>query len=107
MQLPEAASFSSSMSEQSLVLVDKTEYEASDSLVLWIPTDISGAGEFGGVGLKVTREVDNSTLAETVLDTNISVMAREGPGVMKMDLTDLTLTSGRYQVMMILSSDRS
>ena len=42
------------MSEQSLVLVDKTEYEDSDSLVLWIPTDISGAGEFGGVGLKVT-----------------------------------------------------
>ena len=55
----------------------------------------------------MTREVDNSTLAETVLDTNISVLAREGPGVMKMDLNRLTLTSGRYQVMMIPSSDRS
>ena len=55
----------------------------------------------------MTREVDNSTLAETVLDTNISVLARSGVGVEKMDLSDLTLTSGRYQVMIILSSVRS
>ena len=96
-QLPEVASFSAQVSEQSLVLVDKTEHEARDSLVLWIPTD-SGAGE---VNIKVSREVDNITSAETVLDTNVSV-SRRGPGVTRVALQELSLASGRYQAVVTL-----
>ena len=105
-QLPEAASFSSAMAEQSLVLVDKTEYDAADVLVLWIPTEASGAPE--NFSVKVTREVDNMTVAETVLDTNISLVTslQSGPGVMRVALSDLSLTSGRYQALVTpLASD--
>ena len=97
-QLPDAASFSSAVAEQSLVLVDKTEYDAADALVLWIPTEVSGSADTFSV--KVTREVDNMTVAETVLDTNISLVSLErGPGVMRVALTELSLTSGRYQAL--------
>ena len=70
------------------MLVDKTEYEESDSL---------GATETSGVSFRVTREVDNMTLADNLLHTNISQTSlHRGPGVTRVALT---LTGGRYQAL--------